>query len=89
MTCTSNRWGIEAFLRMIKSWRRLERRQLETARRISSCLAVDMAWHIHYLTMQGHRAPEMTRGLRSALAIVHAFHILILNLEIRMTTIEA
>ena len=39
----------------------MERRQLESARRISICLAVDMvvAWRIHYLTMQGRETPEM------------------------------
>lgn len=58
----ARRWGIEVFHRIIKSGCRVERRQLETARRISNCLAVDLvvAWRIHYLTMQGRQVPEMT-----------------------------
>jgi len=58
----AKRWGIEVFHRIIKSGCRVERRQLETARRMSNCLAVDMvvAWRIHYLTMQGRQVPEMT-----------------------------
>lgn len=58
----AKRWGIEVFHRIIKSGCCVERRQLETATRISNCLAVDMvvAWRIHYLTMQGRQVPEMT-----------------------------
>ena len=57
----ARRWGIEVFHRILKSGCRVERRQLESARRISICLAVDMvvAWRIHYLTMQGRETPEM------------------------------
>jgi len=58
----AKRWGIEVFHRIIKSGCRVERRQLETAQRISNCLAVDMvvAWRIQYLMMQGRQMPDIT-----------------------------
>ncbi len=51
----SGRWGIEVFHRTLKSGRRVKDRQLATADRLETCLALDMvvAWRIYYLTMLG------------------------------------
>ena len=47
----SVRWAIEVFHRTLKSGCRIEERQLENARRLENCLAIDMvvAWRILYL----------------------------------------
>jgi len=51
----SGRWGIEVFHRALKSGCRVKDRQLATADRLETCLALDMvvAWRIYYLTMLG------------------------------------
>ena len=57
----TRRWGIEVFHRILKSGCRIEDRQLETADRLETCLAIDMvvAWRIHYLTWLGRATPEL------------------------------
>jgi hypothetical protein len=61
----AKRWGIEVFHRILKSGCRVERRQLENAQRLCTCLAIDMvvAWRIFHLTMQGREAPEVTSAV--------------------------
>lgn len=55
------RWGIEVYHRTLKSGCKIEERQLGTADRIESCLAIDMivAWRIIYLTRLGRDAPDV------------------------------
>lgn len=55
------RWGIEIFHRTLKSGCKIEQRQLGSADRIESCLAIDMvvAWRIYYLTKLGREVPDM------------------------------
>jgi hypothetical protein len=57
----TRRWGIEVFHRILKSGCRIEDRQLETAERLETCLAIDMvvAWRIHHLTWLGRTTPEV------------------------------
>jgi len=57
----SGRWGIEVYHRTLKSGCRIEDRQLGTADRLESCLAVDMvvAWRVYHLTMLGRETPEV------------------------------
>ena len=57
----TRRWGIEVFHRILKSGCRIEDRQLGTADRLETCLAIDMvvAWRIHYLTWLGRATPEV------------------------------
>ena len=57
----AKRWGIESFHRILKSGCRIEDRQLEDAKRIKSCLAIDMviAWRVHYLTTIGRETPHV------------------------------
>jgi hypothetical protein len=57
----ARRWGIEVYHRILKSGCRVEKRQLEQARRLQNCLAIDMvvAWRIHYLTYLGKEAPDV------------------------------
>ncbi|MBV8421652.1 MAG: IS4 family transposase, partial [Hyphomicrobiales bacterium] len=47
--------------RILKSGCRIEDRQLGTADRLETCLAIDMvvAWRIHYLTWLGRATPEV------------------------------
>lgn len=54
------RWGIEIYHRVLKSGCRIERRQLGSAERIESCLAIDMvvAWRIYHLTKLGREMPN-------------------------------
>lgn len=54
------RWGIEIYHRTLKSGCRIEQRQLESADRIESCLAIDMvvAWRIYHLTNLGREVPD-------------------------------
>ncbi len=55
------RWGIEVYHRTLKSGCKIEERQLGTAERIETCLAIDMvvAWRIIYLTRLGQDVPDM------------------------------
>jgi hypothetical protein len=55
------RWCAEVFFGVLKGGCKLEQRQLETAERIKTCLAVLMivAWRVLYLTMRGRRDPEL------------------------------
>jgi len=57
----ARRWGIEVYHRILKSGCRVEARQLEEARRLQNCLAIDMvvAWRIHYLTTLGRETPDV------------------------------
>ena len=54
------RWGIEIYHRVLKRGCRIERRQLGSAERIESCLAIDMvvAWRIYHLTKLGREMPN-------------------------------
>jgi hypothetical protein len=56
----SVRWAIEVFHRTLKSGCRIEDRQLENARRLENCLAIDMvvAWRILYLRHLSRVDPE-------------------------------
>ena len=56
----TTRWGIEIFHKTLKSGCRIEQRQLVKARRLKSCLAIDMvlAWRIYYLTKLGREVPD-------------------------------
>lgn len=53
----AQRWGIEVYHRTLKSGCRIETRQLGSAGRIQSCLAIDMvvAWRVLYLTHLGRK----------------------------------
>jgi len=57
----SGRWGIEVYHRTLKSGCRLKDRQLASADRLETSLAVDMvvAWRIYHLTMLGRETPEV------------------------------
>jgi hypothetical protein len=57
----TGRWGIEVYHRTLKSGCKIEERQLGTADRIETCLAIDMvvAWRIVYLTKLGRDTPEV------------------------------
>jgi len=57
----AKRWGIEVFHRILKSGCRIEDRQLGTADRIETCLAIDLviAWRIQWLTVQGQKTPDI------------------------------
>ena len=54
------RWGIEIYHRVLKSGCRIEQRQLGSAERIETCLAIDMvvAWRIYHLTKLGREMPN-------------------------------
>jgi hypothetical protein len=54
------RWGIEIYHRTLKSGCKIENRQLGSADRIETCLAVDMvvAWRIYHLTKLGREKPD-------------------------------
>lgn len=56
----TRRWGIEVYHRTLKSGCRIKDRQLGSADRLETCLAVDMvvAWRIYHLTMLGREIPE-------------------------------
>jgi hypothetical protein len=58
----TRRWGIEVFHGILKSGCRIEDRQLATADRLETCLAIDMVvtCRIHYLTGLGRATPEVT-----------------------------
>jgi hypothetical protein len=55
------RWSIEVYHRTLKGGCKIEERQLGTAERIESCLAIDMivAWRIIYLTRLGRDTPDV------------------------------
>lgn len=57
----AKRWGIEVFHRTMKSGCKIEERQLGSADRIETCLAIDMvvAWRIFHLTKLGRETPEV------------------------------
>lgn len=57
----SRRWGIEVYHRTLKSGCKIERRQLGSADKLESCLAIDMviAWRIYYLTKMGRETPDV------------------------------
>jgi len=55
------RWGIEIYHRTLKSGCKIEQRQLGSADRIETCLAIDMvvAWRIYHLTKLGRETPDL------------------------------
>ncbi|HDH10934.1 MAG TPA: IS4 family transposase, partial [Nitrospirae bacterium] len=55
------RWGIEIYHRTLKSGCKIEQRQLGSAERIETCLAIDMvvAWRIYHLTKLGRETPDV------------------------------
>jgi hypothetical protein len=57
----SGRWGIEVYHRTLKSGCRIKDRQLGSAKRLQTCLGIDMvvAWRIYHLTMLGRETPEV------------------------------
>jgi hypothetical protein len=57
----SKRWGIEVYHRTLKSGCQIEQRQLGTADRIETCLAIDLvvAWRIFHLTKLGRETPDV------------------------------
>lgn len=57
----TKRWGIEVYHKTLKSGCQIEERQLGHAKRIESCLAIDLvvAWRIYYLTKQGRKTPNV------------------------------
>lgn len=57
----SLRWGIEIYHRTLKSGCKIEDRQLGTADRIETCLAIDMvvAWRVFHLTKLGRETPDV------------------------------
>ena len=57
----SVRWQIEVYHRTLKSGCRIETRQLGSADRLESCLAIDLvvAWRILHLTKLGRETPEV------------------------------
>ena len=56
----ATRWQIEVYHRTFKSGCRLEDRQLGSADRLETCLAIDLvvAWRVFWLTKQAREAPE-------------------------------
>lgn len=61
----TKRWGIEVFHKIIKSGCRIEERQLRTADRLESCLAIDLvvAWRIFHMTKLAREVPEASADL--------------------------
>jgi len=57
----ARRWGIEVYHRILKSGCRVEARQMEQARRLKNCMAIDMiiAWRIYHLTTLGRETPDV------------------------------
>ena len=55
------RWGIEVYHRTLKSGCKIEERQLGTADRIETCLAIDLvvAWRIFHLAKLGREVPDV------------------------------
>jgi Domain of unknown function (DUF4338)/Transposase DNA-binding/Transposase Tn5 dimerisation domain len=56
------RWGIEVYHRTLKSGCKIEERQLGTADRIETCLAIDLvvAWRIFHLAKLGREVPDVS-----------------------------
>lgn len=56
----ARRWGIEVFHRVLKSGCKTEQRQLGTADRIETCLAIDMvvAWRVQHITWLARALPD-------------------------------
>ena len=56
----TRRWGIEIYHRTLKSGCRIKDRQLGSADRLETALAVDMvvAWRIYHMTMLGREVPD-------------------------------
>jgi len=57
----TRRWGIEVYHRTLKSGCNIEERQLGSACRIESCLAIDMvvAWRVFHLVKLGRETPDV------------------------------
>jgi hypothetical protein len=57
----ARRWGIEVYHRILKSGCCVEARQLETSRRLSNCLAIDLivAWRIYHMVAMGEQTPDV------------------------------
>lgn len=57
----TRRWGIEVYHRTLKSGCRIEQRQLGSAERIETCLAIDLvvAWRIYHLAKLGREIPDV------------------------------
>jgi hypothetical protein len=57
----AKRWGIEVYHRTLKSGCKVEERQLGSADRIETCLAIDMvvAWRVFHLTKLGRETPDV------------------------------
>lgn len=57
----ARRWGIEVYHRTLKSGCKVEERQLGSADRIETCLAIDMvvAWRVFHLTKLGRETPDV------------------------------
>jgi hypothetical protein len=57
----AKRWGIEVFHRTLKSGCKIEERQLGSADRIETCLAIDLvvAWRIFHLAKLGRETPDV------------------------------
>lgn len=55
------RWGIEVYHRTLKSGCKIEERQLGSAGRIETCLAIDLvvAWRIFHLAKLGREVPNV------------------------------
>lgn len=56
----TKRWGIEVYHKVLKSGCRIEDRQLCTAERLETCLAIDMvvAWRVYYISQLGREMPN-------------------------------
>jgi hypothetical protein len=57
----TQRWGIEVYHRVLKSGCKIEERQLGSADRIETCLAIDLivAWRIFHLAKLGRECPDV------------------------------
>ncbi|MFW5915038.1 MAG: IS4 family transposase [Planctomycetota bacterium] len=53
------RWSVEVYHKILKSGCNMEDRQMQTADRITTCLALDMlvAWRVFYMTMLAREMP--------------------------------
>jgi hypothetical protein len=56
------RWGIEIYLRIIKSGCRVDERLMREETRLENCLAIDLvvAWRVFHLTMLGRGCPQLS-----------------------------
>lgn len=61
----TRRWGIELYHRTLKSGCRIKDRQLGSADRLETALAVDMvvAWRIYHMTMLGREVPDASASV--------------------------